>query len=116
MLKLKRLLQYKPSLRHGAFDCIDQKQHAVDHFENPFNLAAKIGVSGGVYYVYFDIFIMRCRVFRKDSNASFPFQIIAVHYPLADLLVKAKNTALLQHLVHKRRLAVVNMCNYRYIS
>jgi hypothetical protein len=38
-------------LRHGAFDRIDQEEHAVDHAEHALDLAAEVGVAGGVHDV-----------------------------------------------------------------
>ena len=42
------------------------------------------------------------RIFGEDGDAAFPLQIIGVHHTLRNLLVRAKNAALLQELVPPR--------------
>jgi len=44
----QRLFQNKIGLGHGAFLGVHQKEAAVRHAQNPFHLAAEIGVSGSI--------------------------------------------------------------------
>ena len=55
--QLDGLLQHETGLRHGAFEGVDQQQHAVGHVEHALHLAAKVGVARGVDDIDFDVFI-----------------------------------------------------------
>ena len=54
---LKGLLEHEAGLRHGAFEGIDQQQHAVGHVEHALHLAAEVGMAGGVDDVDLDILV-----------------------------------------------------------
>ncbi len=109
--QLQRFLQHKAGLRHGAFRRVYQQQNAVDHFENALHLAAKVGVTRGVYDIDFGVFITNGGVFRQNSNAALPLQISRVHNAIHNRLIFPINTALLQHFVHQGCLTVVNVGN-----
>jgi hypothetical protein len=49
------LAQHEPCLRQGPFGSIDEQHDAVDHGERPLDLAAEVGVSGGVDDVQRDV-------------------------------------------------------------
>ena len=71
-------------------------------------------MSRGVDDVDFCAFVVYCRVFGKYGNAAFTLDVVAVHYAFGNHFVCAEDTVLFQQLVHKRRLAVVNVrdnCN-----
>ena len=59
MPQLDCLLKHEACLGHGTFGSIDKKKHAVDHFENTLDLAAEIGVTGGIDYIDLDALIER---------------------------------------------------------
>ncbi len=44
----KRLLRNKTGLRHWSLNGIDEQQHAVDHREHALDLAAEVGMTGGI--------------------------------------------------------------------
>jgi hypothetical protein len=44
----QRLAGDELGLRHRAFGAVDQQDHAVDHREDALDLAAEVGVAGGV--------------------------------------------------------------------
>ena len=56
------------------------------------------------------------RIFGEDGDAAFPLQIIGVHHTLRNLLVRAKNAALLQELIHQGSLPMVDVGNDGDIS
>ena len=109
--QLQGLLQHKPGLGHGAFGSVHQQDDAIDHFQNPLHLAAEIRVARGVHDVDLVIFIVYCRVLGQDGNTPLPFQVAGVHNPLHGCLIFPVDAALLQHLVHQRGLAVVDVGN-----
>ena len=43
------------------------------------------------------------------------FLITGVHHPLRHLLIRTKDTALPEHLIHQRSLAMIDVCNDRNI-
>ena len=108
---LQRLLQHEAGLRHAALGGVHQQQHAVDHFEHALHLAAKVGVARGVDDVDLDALIHAGAVLGKNGDAALALDIAGVHHALGDLLVRAERAGLLEHLVHQRRLAVVDVGN-----
>src|ERR1051326_6405377 len=48
-------------------------------------------------------------VLGKDGNAALAFEFVGIHHPVDEFLVGAEDAALAKHLVHERRLAVVNV-------
>ena len=109
MTELQRLLQNETGLRHRAFKRIDQQDNAVNHLENTLDLAGEVGVTRGVYNIDLRIFIMYRSVLCQNRNAALTLQIVAVHDALFHYLIGTEGTALLQHLVDQRCLAVVNV-------
>ena len=59
---------------------------------------------------------MHRRIFRENGDSPLPFEIARVHNALGHRLIFPVNTALPEHLVHERGLAVVNMRNDRNVS
>ena len=48
-------------------------------------------------------------VLRKDGNAALTLKVVGVHHAIHDLLIFTVDAALLEHLVDKRGLAVVDV-------
>ena len=46
--ELQRMLEHETGLRHRAFKRVDEQQHAVHHLQHALNLAAEVGVAGGI--------------------------------------------------------------------
>ena len=107
----KSLASHKASLRHRAFDGVDQQQHAVDHRQNAFDFTAEVCVPRGVDDVDVNAFVFNGAVLSKNRDAAFLFQRVAVHHAFVDLLVAAESARALQKLVDHGRLAVVNVRN-----
>ena len=107
--QLQRLLQDEAGLGHGAFGGVHQQNDAVDHFQNALHLAAEIGVTRGVHDVDLVVLIMHGSVLCQNGDAALPLQIAGVHDPLHGGLIFPVNAALLEHFVHQRGLAVVNV-------
>ena len=68
------------------------------------------------YYVDLCIAVADGRILGHYRYPAFALEIVRVHDSLDDLLVFPVYTGLLEHLVHKRRLAVVDVGYDRNIS
>ena len=112
----KSLAQDVLCLRHGTFKGVDQKQHAVDHVQHAFDLAAEIRVTGRVDDVNLDALVKNRRVFGKNRYAAFALQVAAVHDAFGNLFVLAEDVTLLEHCVNQRSFAVVDVRDNRDIS
>ena len=114
--QLQGLAQNKAGLGHGAFRRVHQQNNAVHHFQNAFHFAAEVRMARGVHNIDLRAFIMDGGVFGQDRDAAFPFQIVGIHHAVHHGLVFAVDTALLEHLIHQRRFAVVDVGNDSDIS
>ncbi len=102
-------LEHKKRLRHRAFLGIDQQQCAISHFQDAFDLAAEIGVSGRVDNIDTEVLIIECAIFCGDGDAALALQFIRVHQALRHFLVVTEHTAKFEQLVNQRGFAVVNV-------
>ena len=107
--QLQCLLQHETGLGHGTLGGIHQQDNAVDHFQDSLYLAAEIGVARRIHDVDFVVLVMDGGVLGENGNAPLPFQITGVHDPFHGLLIFPVDTALLEHFVDQRGLAVVNV-------
>ena len=114
-MQLKSFLQHEFRLGHRAFKGVNQKDNAVDHLEHALHLAAEVGVAGGVDDIDLHALVGDGGIFRKDCDTALALDIVTVHHALLHDLAGAEHAALLQKLVHKGRLTVVDMRNDRYI-
>ena len=113
---LQGFLQNKAGLGHAALGGVHQQQNAVDHLQNALHLAAEVGVARGVDDVDLDALIHTGAVLGQNRDAALTLDVAGVHHTLGHLLVGAEGTRLLEHLVHQRRLAVVNVGNDRDVA
>ena len=111
-IKRKCFFKNKACLRHTALKCIYQNKNTIYHFEYTLNLAAKIGVAGGINNIYFDIVIKKRCVFGKNGDASFFFKVVIIHNSFINLLIFAEYSALAEKPVYKGCFAVVNVSYY----
>ena len=109
MVQLKCLLKHESCLRHRSFRRVHKQENPVHHFEYTLDLAAEIGVSGGVDDVYLYVIIVYRGVLRKYGYPALALEGVAVHDALLGRLIFAVYSALLEHLVDKRRLSVVDV-------
>jgi hypothetical protein len=85
------------------------RKHAVDGGQHALDLAAEVGVSGGVDDVDEVALVRDRRVLGQDRDATFPFEIIVVHHALGDFLVLAEGASLTEELVDEGGLPVVDV-------
>ena len=105
----QRMLEHETGLRHRAFKRVDEQQHAVHHLEHALNLAAEIGVAGGIDDVDLHVLIIHGGILRQNGDAALFFDGVVIHHAVGDLLVFTENAALLEHFVDERGFAVVNV-------
>ena len=116
MAQLQSAAQHEAGLGHGAFCCVHQQNDAVDHFQNTLHLAAEVGVARRVHHIDFHILISDSGVFGQNGDAALPLQIAGVHHAVNHFLIFPVDAALLEHLVHQRGFAMVNVGNNCYVS
>ena len=116
MVQLQGALQHKTGLGHRTLRRVHQQQNAVDHLQNALNLAAEIRMAGGIDNVDLHTVVMHRRVLCQNGDAAFTLEVARVHDALGGRLILAVNTALTEHFVHQRGLAVVNVRDDRNIS
>jgi hypothetical protein len=81
---LQRLAQHEAGLRLRAAGGIDDQQHAIDHFHDALDLAAEVGVAGGIDDVDGVAFPVDGGVLGLDGDALFAFEVHRVHRALLD--------------------------------
>ena len=105
----QRFARDEARLRHRPFDRVDQQQHAVHHRQGALHLAAEVGVARGVDDVDVHAVEIHRRVLGQDRDAALFFDVVRIHHPFGDALVRLEGTGLLQQLVDERRLAMVDV-------
>ena len=95
---------------------VHQQDDPVDHRQTTLDLAAEVGVAGGVddvdrhrLAVGRGAGVVDRGVLREDRDALLALEVAGVHRALVDVLVLAERAALPQHLVDQRGLAVVDV-------
>ena len=103
------LAEHEAGLGLGAVIGVHEQENAVHHPERPLDLAAEVGVAGGVDDVDRLVVPVDRRVLGLDRDALFLLQVHRVHGPLLNALVGAEDAALLEELVDEGGLPVVNV-------
>ncbi len=108
-LCLQRLAQDEAGLGQRSLGGVDEQQHAVDHGQAALDLAAEIGVAGGVDDVELHPVVVDGGVLGEDRDALLALEVHRVHHPLGHVLALAEGAGLPEHRVDQRRLAVVDV-------
>ena len=116
VIELKRTLENESRLRHRTLSRVNEKNNTVDHLEHSLDLAAEVGVSGGIDNIDLNVLVVHRSILCKNSDASLLLDIIRVHYSRNGLLIFSVYTALLEQSVNERGLTVVNVRNDRNVS
>ena len=98
-------------LRQRPLGGIDQHQSAVNHVEDALDLAAEIGMAGGIDDVDAGVVPDQRGRLGENGNAALAFEIVGIHHPFGDALVLAKRARLLQETVDQRGFAVIDVGN-----
>ena len=107
--KPERPHEHVARLRHGALVGVHQQQHRVHHAEHPLDLAAEVGVAGGVDDVDEVVLPLHRAVLGADGDAALALEVVAVHHALVDVRVLAEHVRGAEDAVDQRRLAVVDV-------
>ena len=121
-LRLERLAQHEAGLRQRALARVDEQHDAVDHGQAALDLAAEVGVAGGVDdvdrdgHLGVDALVGDRRVLGEDRDALLTLEVVRVHRALFHVLVRAEGAGLTQHGVDERGLAVVDVRDDRDVA
>src|SRR5262249_28321561 len=96
-------------LRQGPFRRVHQQDDPVHHRERALHFSAEIRVARRVDDVDQRVAVVDGGVLRQDGDPALALEVVAVHHALHDALVGAEDAALVQHRVHERRLAMVDV-------
>ena len=127
---LEGLAQHEAGLREWAFGGVNHEDDTVDHGQAALNLAAEVGVAGGVDNVDGDAVlkaqglrggaaIVDGGVLGENGDALFSFKIAGVHDALAglfDRVALGERSGLPEHCVNQRGLSVIDVCDDRDVS
>ena len=106
---LERLRDHEFRLRHRPLSRVHQDDDAVDHGQDALDLAAEVGVAGGVDDVDAGVLPDDRGRLGQDGDAALLLEVVRVHRPLLDPLILAEGAGLLEQLVDERGLAVVDV-------
>ena len=112
----ERLAEDETRLRHWALGGVDQEEAAVGHVDDALDLAAEVGVAGGVDDVDDGVVVADRRVLGEDRDPLLALKRVGIHDQRAHLLVLPEGVALLQQRVDQRCLAVVDMGDDRQVA
>ncbi len=114
----ERLAQHKTGLRLGTIGGVHLQEHAVNHVHDALDLAAEIGVAGGVHDIDVEVLVLEGGILGLDGDSLFPLQVHGVHDALlrGNGLVGAEGARLFEQAIHQRGLAVVHVGDDSYVS
>ena len=115
-LRRQGLLQNVARLRQRPFARVHQHYDAVHHAQCALHFAAKVAMPGSIHDIDFRVMKKKCSIFRENSDAALAFQVVRIHHALDDGFVGTKNSALLEHGINERSLAVVHVRDDCYVA
>ena len=98
-------------MRQRSLGGVHQNQRPIHHVEDAFDLAAEIGVAGGVDDVDPGVLPDQRGRLGEDGDAALAFEVVGIHGALDDALVVAKRARLLQQAVNQGGFAMVDVGN-----
>ncbi len=107
----QRLAGHEARLGHRPLERVDQQADRVDHLQHALDLAAEVGVAGGVDDVDARPLPGDGGELREDGDAALALEVVRVHRAVGDDLARAELPRLPQEPVHQSRLAVVDVRN-----
>ena len=117
------ILAKNTAVRYGdvKLNIVDTPGHAdfggeVDHRQPALDLATEVGVARRVDDVQLDVAVADRGVLREDRDALLALEIHRVHDAHGHVLTLPERAGLPQHRVDERRLAVVDVRDYRDVA
>ena len=87
---LQGLGDHEFGLRQRPLGGVDQDQRAIHHVEDALDLAAEIGVAGGVDDIDPGVLPDQRGGLGQDGDAALAFEVVGIDRPLDDALIVAK--------------------------
>ncbi len=112
----QRLADDELGLRQHAFGGVHQHDGAVHHVQDAFDLAAEIGVAGGVDDVDAGAAPDDRGALRQNGDATLALQVVAVQRAFGHHLVVPEGTGLAEELVDEGGLAVIDVGDDRDVA
>ena len=106
---LERLAQDEARLRQRPLGRVHEQQHAVDHRQRAFDLAAEVRVTRRVDDVDEHVAVVNRGVLGQNRDPTLALEVGVVHRALDDALVGAEDAALVEQRVNEGGLAVVDV-------
>ena len=113
---LEGLAQHESRLGPGTVRRVDEQHRAVDHREGPLDLAAEVGVAGGVDDVQPPSPEPEGGLLGEDRDALLALEVEGVEDPVDDGRVGIEGTGLAEHRVDERRLTVIDVGDDRHVT
>ena len=107
--KRERFGRHEFGLRHRAFGRVHQEDHTINHGEDAFHLAAKVGVTRRIHDVDTVTFPFHGGRFGENGDPALTFQIVAIHGAFVHGLVLTERTGLFEQFVNQGGFPVVNV-------
>ena len=112
----QRLADHELGLRQHALGGVHQHDGAVHHVQDALDLAAEIGVAGGVDDVDAGAVPDHRGALGEDGDAALALQVVAVERALGHHLVVAERAGLAEQLVDEGGLAVIDVGDDRDVA
>ena len=74
--QLQRAAEHEAGLGHGALGGVDEQDDAVDHLQDALDLAAEVGVAGGVDDVDLRVAVLDGGVLGEDGDAALTLEVV----------------------------------------
>ncbi len=103
------LVEDETGLRHGPFGGVDEQEDAVGHVEDALDLAAEVGVSGGVDDVDLDVVVADRDVLGEDGDAALALDGVGVENAVLRGGFALRHAKLAEDGVYEGGLAMVDM-------
>ena len=106
---LKSMGKHETRLRLGSLISVHDKEGAVGHVQHALDLAAEVGMAGGVDDVDLDVLVVNGDVLGQDGDTALALLIVGVQNALLHFLVLTEHVGRPQQAVDQRGLTMVDV-------
>ena len=103
------MAQHEARLGHGTLEGVNEQKRPIGHLEHALDLAAEVGVAGGIDDVDLYALVLNRAVLGENGDSTLALLVVRVEHAVLDLLVSAEGIRGAQQLVHDGGLAVVDV-------